>query len=141
MSGLFRRHPGNGADGYLPILFDVAYVVFAAFLMLGWWGRNWWLAIGLVLLVIYAKRNDMRGTLFESHATWLIRTFLLSLPFAIVGLMVWSVAVEVFDVKARAILKGLGGFVIFIGWLWSLYRIVRGALALIKGRPVIVPKA
>ena len=80
-------------------------------------GITWIVAV----IVNYVKRDDVRGTLAESHFDWQIKTFWVSLGGWIVGV------ITVF---------------ILIGWLvllavavWSIYRVVKGWLALNDGKP------
>lgn len=72
----------------------------------------------VAIIVNYVKRDDARGTLYESHFTWQIRTFWWSLVWLAIG---W---VLIFSV-----------LLFFIGWplliaasLWYIYRIVKGFL-------------
>lgn len=73
------------------------------------------------VMIIFIKRPDAAGTYYASHFDWLMGTFLWGL--------LWLV------------LSYLTVF-IFIGWLgivatvlWVLYRLIRGVLALLEGRP------
>ncbi|MGL6072304.1 DUF4870 family protein [Craterilacuibacter sp.] len=72
------------------------------------------------LVINYLKLPDVRGTLFESHFRWQIRTFWWMLLWSVVGgLLAWI----------------LVGFVILgVAWLWFVYRIIRGFLALNDGK-------
>lgn len=79
------------------------------------------LAIAAVI-VNYVKREDVRGTLLESHFTWQIRTFWFMLLWSVIGGALW---------------------IVFIGWLviaaaliWYIYRIVKGWLRLSENKPV-----
>ena len=80
-------------------------------------GLTWIVAV----IINYVKRDDVRGTWIESHFDWQIKTFWISLAGWVVGVItVW----------------------ILIGWLillavaiWSIYRIVKGWLALNVGQP------
>jgi uncharacterized membrane protein len=84
-------------------------------------GLTWIVAI----VMNYVKREDVAGTLLESHFTWQIRTFWFGLLWGVVG----------------AILM-----LILIGWLvwiaagiWIIYRIVKGWLNLNDGKPMPAP--
>jgi uncharacterized membrane protein len=76
------------------------------------------------LLINYLKMGDVRGTRFESHFRWQIRTFWWMLLWSIVGgLLTWI----------------LVGFAILgVAWLWFVYRITRGFLALNDGKAMPV---
>jgi len=81
-------------------------------------GLTWIAAV----IVNYVKREDVRGTWMESHFDWQIKTFWIGLAASIVGwITLW----------------------ILIGWLillavaiWSIYRIVKGWLALNDRKPL-----
>ena len=84
----------------------------------------------IAVILNYVKVGEVRGTWLESHFRWQIRTFWYGLLW--VGLCVLFVVLTL----------GLG---ILIAWLplavvgiWFVYRIVRGWLALGKGRPMYV---
>ena len=63
----------------------ITYVLYAASLFVG--------ITGIVAIVInYVKRDDVRGTLYESHFTWQIRTFWWGLLWGVVGVAtIWLV--------------------------------------------------
>lgn len=73
------------------------------------------------VIINYAKRGDVRGTLAESHFRWQIRTFWYSLLWFVVGwATVWI----------------LIGFAVWgISWVWMVYRVIRGWLTLADNRP------
>lgn len=78
---------------------------------------------GLVLPVIaaivinYLKR-DMSTPLYRAHHQWMIRTFWWGLLWSLVG-GVLSLAV-------------IGWAVLFVVWVWWIYRLIRGFLALME---------
>lgn len=77
---------------------------------------SWLFAVtGLIgIIVNYVKRDDARGTLYESHFNWQITTFWWSLGGALLGLATLVVGV---------------GFVVLLGTaVWSIYRLVKGWL-------------
>ncbi len=75
----------------------------------------------LVAAVInYVKRQAVRGTRFESHFRWQIRTFWFTLLWSFLGALTFAVAI---------------GYVILIAdMIWFIYRIVKGWLALAEGK-------
>ena len=82
-----------------------------------------WGVTAIVGVVInYVKREDARGTVYESHFDWQIRTFWWGLAWLVVG-------------GVLAILL-VGFLVLFIAWIWMIYRVVKGWLKLIDGQPV-----
>ncbi len=77
--------------------------------------------IGLV--VNYIKREDAAGTVYQSHFDWQIRTFWWGLLWSVIGF----VLIFAF---------GLGLVVLFVAWVWAIYRVVKGWLKLTEGKPV-----
>jgi uncharacterized membrane protein len=78
---------------------------------------------GIVAIIInYVKRDETRGTIYESHFDWQIKTFWIGLGVAIVGFITMFILI---------------GFVIlFAGAIWSIYRIVKGFLNWNDGKPM-----
>jgi len=84
------------------------------------------LAVGLTavagIIVNYLKRDEVRGTWLESHFDWQIRTFWWMLLGVVIG---WVLTLVII------------GFVILLAvWVWYIYRIVKGWLALNDGRGI-----
>ena len=80
----------------------------------------------IALIVNYIKRDDARGTIFESHMTWMIRTFWWALLwFGLAGLV-------------TLLTLGLLWFVFFVPGIWFLYRMVKGVLWLNDGKAMPV---
>lgn len=85
--------------------------------------------LGVTMLVgailAYAKRPELTGTPAESHMTYAIRTF-------------WvTVAVTIFGVAAPF---DLSGIVFLPLMIWQLIRIFRGFLRAVDGRPIDKPR-
>lgn len=78
------------------------------------------------IIMNYVKRGDVAGTYLESHFTWQIRTFWISLIAAIVGLLLMIVAI--------------GWIVLVLDTVWVIYRLVIGAIRLNESRPVVEGK-
>ena len=75
--------------------------------------------VGLILA--YIKRDDARGTVFESHLANLIETFWLTLVIGIVGCLTIFIGV---------------GFLVLLGlFVFYLYRTLKGILRAIDSRP------
>ena len=72
--------------------------------------------IGLV--INYLKRGEPDG-FFASHHSWMIRSFWWALLWVVIGGILTLVLV--------------GWVILFVAWVWYLYRHVRGLLALING--------
>lgn len=76
--------------------------------------------VGVILN--HLSLHQVRGTWLESHFRWQIRTFWFGLLWSLIGL-----ATYVFVV----------GWMILIGiYLWTLYRVVKGAINFFAGRPM-----
>lgn len=98
---------------------NVALVVYVLQALSFLWGVT-----ALVGLIInYVKRDDARGTVYESHFDWQIRTFWWGLLWAVIGLILALVLV--------------GFLVLFVAWVWMIYRVVKGWLKLTEGKPVL----
>ena len=82
------------------------------------------------LIINYVKRDDARGTLYESHFNWQIRTFWFALA--------WAVAVGIVGGLLAIVLVGFAIWWIGFGVLgiWAIYRIARGWLRLQDRRMV-----
>ncbi|MCW8931147.1 MAG: hypothetical protein OQL19_13010 [Gammaproteobacteria bacterium] len=70
----------------------------------------------IAVIINYVKKDDVRGSLAESHFRWQIRTFWFSLLWGILGGIL------------AYVLVGFG--ILFINFIWVIYRIVKGWLRL-----------
>ncbi|EEG07013.1 DUF4870 family protein [Pseudogulbenkiania ferrooxidans] len=76
----------------------------------------------VAIIINYLKRDDTRGTLYESHFLWQMRTFW----WGLLGLVLGYLTVFL-----------LVGFVIlFAVYVWLIYRVVKGFLNLNDGKPM-----
>jgi uncharacterized membrane protein len=76
----------------------------------------------VALVINYIKRDEVRGTLYESHFDWQIKSFWWGLLWFVVGMALAVVLV--------------GGVVLFVAYIWMIYRVVKGWLKLMDGKPV-----
>ena len=76
------------------------------------------------LIINYVKREDVAGTVYESHFDWQIRTFWWGLLWGVLGFIL-------------IIALGLGLLILFVAWVWAIYRVVQGWLKLSEGKPVL----
>jgi uncharacterized membrane protein len=76
------------------------------------------------LIINYVKRDDVVGTLYESHFNWQIRTFWWGVLWGVLGFIL------IFAL-------GLGVIILFAAWVWAIYRVVKGWLKLTEGKPVM----
>lgn len=103
----------------LASLKTITTVVYALQALSFFWGVP-----ALVAIIInYVKRDDARGTVYESHFDWQIRSFWWGLLWSVIGLLLAVVLV--------------GFLVMFIAWIWMVYRVVKGWLKLTEGQPVL----
>ena len=94
----------------------------------------------------YAKRRDADNTWLATHFDWQIKTFWYSIVFFIIGVLIITFALGGFGVSMFAdsnniaigsvLLASLGFIIMGFTFIWHLYRIVRGWIALTDGRPV-----
>lgn len=97
----------------------VIYGLYAASFIIG--------LTGIVAIVMnYVKRGDVAGTYLESHFTWQIRTFWISLIAAAVGMLLMLVVI--------------GWLVLVADLVWVIYRLVIGAIRLNENRPMVEGK-
>ncbi len=74
----------------------------------------------IAVIINYVTKEDVKGTLAESHYRWQIRTFWYSLLWGIIG------AVLVFFL--------IGYVILFINYVWVIYRIIKGWLSFNNGQ-------
>jgi len=92
--------------------------------------------LAVVALVInYVKLDSVRGTIFESHFKWQIRTFWWYLIWTVIAFIPFLFLFFTADnVNAFAGVAVGGtvfcGAVLFISWVWIVYRAIRGIIAL-----------
>ena len=79
--------------------------------------------------VIYAyfKRDEVGGSFAESHMTWLIRTFWLTLVFGLVGVVLAIVLV--------------GFLILFAVGVWYIFRVVKGFVIFYEDKAIPDPEA
>lgn len=77
------------------------------------------------VIVAYLAREETRGTWLQSHVTWQIRTFWLSLLYLLIGLVTLPILV--------------GVVILCLLWLWQLVRTAMGWSAFAKELPVSNP--
>jgi len=112
--------PGGGRSPQeLSGLRTVTLAVYALQALSFFWG----LPAIVAIVINYIKRDDVRGTVYESHFDWQIRTFWWGLIWTLVGI----VLIFAF---------GLGLIVLGVAYVWLIYRIVKGFLKLTESKPV-----
>lgn len=96
-------------------LTTVIYALYAASLLVG-------ISCLVAIVMNYVKKDDVAGTLFESHFRWQIRTFWFSLLWGILGVITFIVII--------------GWFILMADLVWFIYRIVKGWLRLNENKPM-----
>lgn len=74
------------------------------------------------IIMNYVKRDDVAGTLYESHFRWQIRTFWFSLLWGAISTILTFIVIGI-----------IGWIALFV---WGIYRIVVGWLRLSEGKPM-----
>jgi uncharacterized membrane protein len=92
---------------------QVVYALQAASFIVGF-------SIIAAIIVNYVKKEDVAGTLYESHFRWQIRTFWFTLMWGLIGAILTLVVI------GFAVLGAAG--------IWFLYRIIKGWLRLNEGK-------
>lgn len=86
----------------------ILYILYASCWILGG------LPAIVAIVINYIKREDVAGTLYESHFAWQIRTFWWGLAWAVVG--------------AITAIIGIGFLILGALVIWLIYRMVKGLL-------------
>lgn len=94
-------------------LAQLVYILQALSLLVG-------LTAVAAVIINYLKRDEVRGTYLESHFNWQIKTFWWLLAGLVIGWLLTLVLI--------------GFLVLLVVWIWYIYRIVKGWLALNDGR-------
>ena len=82
----------------------------------------------LAVILNYVKRSEVRGTWLDSHFGWQIRTFWYALLWVAIAALLFVTIVGIPFAWLLFVAAGI----------WVLYRIIRGWLALLEGRPILV---
>ena len=118
MGEVFKPEPGSREDNLrkvalLDYLLHIVGLVFSAGLL------------SVVAVIInYVKRDDADGTIYRSHMDWMISSFW------------WTLLWVVLAFVPAVLSIGLLSFLFLIPAIWFLYRMIKGLLRLIDGRPV-----
>ncbi|OLF40273.1 hypothetical protein [Psychrobacter sp. Rd 27.2] len=99
------------------------------------------------IVMNYAKRHDADGSWLATHFDWQIKTFWYSIVWFVLGIVIIAFALGGFGVSMLAdssnnmaigsvLLAGVGLLIMLFTFIWHLYRIIRGWIALTDNRPV-----
>jgi uncharacterized membrane protein len=80
----------------------------------------------VALIVNYIKRDSARGTIYESHMNWMIRTFWWTL--------FWVIVIAIPAALLTMVTFGLLSFLFVLPGVWFLYRMIKGILRLNDGQ-------
>jgi len=78
------------------------------------------------LIIAYIKRDDLANTPYGSHMIYAIRTFWLGLVACVIGIIL--------------AFAGIGFIILLVTAIWLLYRMIRGLVCALDGRPIPDPK-
>lgn len=98
--------------------------------------------LALVALVInYVKRDTVRGSIFESHFTWQIRTFWWYLIWNIIAFIPFLFLFFTSDNPNAFAGVALGSttfclVVIGLSWVWIVYRAIKGLIKVNDNQPM-----
>lgn len=95
----------------------------------------------VALIINYVKRRDVQGSIFESHFKWQIRTFWWYLAWNIIAFIPFLFLFFTGDnpnVFAGVALSAVtfAFAVVFVAWVWIVYRAIRGLIALNDNKPM-----
>lgn len=118
----------------------VVYILQAAGFLTS--GVTWLIGI----IVNYVKKDDATGTWLESHFRWQIRTFWFGLAWSIFGplgvaVLGWALGWMMGGAEgagwltAGGLIAGAVAIAVVIA-IWAIYRIAKGWLRLIDGKPM-----
>lgn len=98
------------------------------------------------IMMNYGKRHDVDNTWLATHFDWQIKTFWYSIVLFAIGAMIIIFALSGLGISVLAdsgnlaigsiLLTGFGLMIMVFTFIWHLYRIVRGWIALTDNRPV-----
>lgn len=95
----------------------------------------------VALIINYVKLDSVRGTIFESHFRWQIRTFWWYLIWTLIAFVPFLFLFFTIDNVNAFTGVAIGGLVfciavLFVSWIWIVYRAIRGIIALNDNQPV-----
>lgn len=97
----------------------ITYILFAAGLFIPFLN-----IVGVIMA--YIQRGEAAGSVYESHFQWLITAFWWSFALGIVG-----------SILAFTGIGAIIGIPLLLGtWIFYLYRVIKGGVRVLDGRPV-----
>lgn len=95
----------------------------------------------IALIINYFKLNDVRGSIFESHFLWQIRSFWWYLFWNVIAFVPFFFLFFTGDSPDLFAGVALGSSIFCIGvialaWIWIVYRAIRGIITLNDNQPI-----
>ncbi|WP_269914369.1 DUF4870 family protein [Acinetobacter sp. HY1485] len=95
----------------------------------------------IALIINYVKRDDVKGTIFESHFTWQIQTVWKYLIWNIIGIFPFFLLFLVQNNEQLFNGVALLSFifliaVVIISWLWIIYRAIKGLIKVNENKAI-----
>ena len=84
----------------------------------------------IAVIINYVKRAEVRGTYLDSHFGWQIRTFWYAVVWVIVCTILVFTLIGIPFAWILAVIVGI----------WVLYRLIRGWVTLLDGKPMPLPE-
>lgn len=98
------------------------------------------------IVMNYLKRHDADGSWLATHFDWQIKTFWYSIVWFFLGVIIIAFALGGVGVSVLTdsdgmvigsiLLAGFGLLIMTLTFIWHLYRVIRGWIALTDNRPV-----
>ena len=110
-------HPTSG-----PSLRAISMVVYGLFALGFVTSGLFTFATLAAVIIMYIKRADAAGTVYATHFDWLINTFLWSLLWLALSFLTMFI--------------GIGWLGLIATVVWVLYRLIKGFLLLLDGKPI-----
>lgn len=116
-----KNHTDESTQSFQRIEEAKTNALVAYFLMaIGIFTGIFWL-IGAIWAMV--KKEDAKNTLYYEHYSNIISTFWWGLLWTVIGLVTWVLVI--------------GMFIVFIAWIWSVYRIIKGLALITSNKPYI----
>ncbi len=111
MSDLYESRRGNGSMRMIVVICNLLTIV----------------GFGLIgVIIAYLKRGEAYGTMWETHITYIIRTFWLGVLGMVIG--------------GATSFIGIGFLILFVVGIWWLVRSIVGLLRAVDDRPILNPE-
>ncbi|MDR2174105.1 MAG: hypothetical protein LBE32_07905 [Burkholderiales bacterium] len=89
----------------------------------------------VAIVMNYVKKDDMRGSLYESHFRWQINTFWFTLLWLFLSVLI-ALPLIVLFLLGLVFLYWPAFILLIVVFIWYVYRIVKGVLRLTEKKPM-----